>query len=177
MTANYNVLVRLVAPDGSEIWRDEGWPWGAPTSEWPVREVRPDGHTLAIPADAAPGIYQLVLSFYDPATLEPLPAVTVRDGQALPAGAQSVALVQVGDAPVLPVLDTIWRFGDVAQLTGAQVPAQARSGDEIDVQLQWGTLLTPNTDYTAFVHVINDAAELVAQQDQPPLGGFAPTHT
>ncbi|MCB0043230.1 MAG: hypothetical protein KDE23_26260, partial [Caldilinea sp.] len=36
---------------------------------------------------------------------------------------------------------------------------------------------TPNTDYTAFVHVINDAAELVAQQDQPPLGGFAPTHT
>ena len=177
MTANYNVLVRLVAPDGSEIWRDEGWPWGAPTSEWPVREVRPDGHTLAIPADAAPGLYQLVLSFYDPATLEPLPAVTVRDGQALPAGAQSVALVQVGDAPELPALDTIWRFGDVAQLTGAQIPEQARSGDEIDVQLQWGTLLTPNTDYTAFVHVINDAAELVAQQDQPPLGGFAPTHT
>lgn len=177
MTVNYNVLARLVAADGSEVWREEGWPWGAPTAEWPVREVRPDGHTVAIPADAAPGLYQLVLSFYDPATLEPLPAVDFRTGQALPAGEQKVALVQVGEAPQLPALDMTWAFGDVAQVTGAQLPTQASAGDEATVQLQWDALLTPNADYTAFVHVINDNGELVAQQDQPPLGGFAPTHT
>ncbi|MDQ3248000.1 MAG: glycosyltransferase family 39 protein, partial [Chloroflexota bacterium] len=45
MTTNYNVLVRLVGQDGTELWREEGWPWGAPTTDWPLREVRPDGHT------------------------------------------------------------------------------------------------------------------------------------
>ncbi|MFO7635253.1 MAG: glycosyltransferase family 39 protein, partial [Caldilinea sp.] len=72
MEMNYNVLVRLVAPDGDEIWRSEGWPWGAPTANWPVRQVRPDGHTITVPPDAAPGLYQLLFSFYDPATFAPL---------------------------------------------------------------------------------------------------------
>ena len=29
LRVNYNVLVRLVASDGRELWRNEGWPWGA----------------------------------------------------------------------------------------------------------------------------------------------------
>ena len=177
LRVNYNVLVRLVASDGRELWRNEGWPWGAPTAEWPVRAVRPDGHTPAIPASTEPGLYQLVLSFYDPATLEPLPAVDVRTGQALPAGEQKVGLVQVGPAPEMPALDAVWQFGDIAQLASALLPAQARRGEGIVVQVQWDALATPASDYTTFVHVINDKAELVAQQDQPPLGGFAPTHT
>jgi len=177
MTTNYNVLVRLVAPDGSELWRHEGWPWGAPTAEWPVRAVRPDGHTAAIPAGTPPGLYQLVLSFYDPATLEPLPAVDVRTGRALPASEQKVGLLQVGSLPQMPALDAVWQFGDVAQLTGAVLPTQARRGENVAVQVQWDALATPASDYTTFVHVVDRTGELVAQQDQLPLGGFAPTYT
>ncbi len=179
MATNYNALVRLIAPDGSEVWRADGWPWGAPTSAWPVREVRPDGHTLAIPADAAPGLYQLVLAFYDPATLDPLPATPVRGGDPLPAGEQKVALIQVGapaDAAVTPFAAP-YRFGDVAQLSGAALPATATPGAPVTLQLQWDALATPAADYTLFVHVVDAAGTLVAQQDQPPLGGFAPTHT
>ena len=47
---NFNILVRLTGADGQDIWRAEGWPWGAPTSGWPVRDVRPDGHQVVIPA-------------------------------------------------------------------------------------------------------------------------------
>jgi hypothetical protein len=179
MPTNYNALVRLIAPDGAELWRADGWPWGAPTSAWPVREVRPDGHTLAIPADAAPGLYQLVLSFYDPATLNPLPATPVRGGDPLPAGEQKVALIQVSapaaDAVAQPASPYV--FGDVAQLSGATLPTSATPGAPVTLQLQWDVLATPAADYTLFVHVVDAAGALAAQQDQPPLGGFAPTHT
>lgn len=175
MPVNYNVLARLVATDGRELWRSEGWPWGAPTSGWPVREVRPDGHTLTIPTDAPAGLYQLLISFYDPATFDPLPAVDVRSGRALPANEQQVALVQVGDraAPLATVFDPPWRFGDVAQLASAAATPTA----PLSLQLQWDALATATADYTLFVHLVDDAGQIVAQQDQPPLGGFAPTHT
>ena len=71
--AAYNVLLRLVAPDGAEVWRDEGWPAGEPTTGWPVDEVRYDDHQIGVPDAAAPGRYRLMLSFYDPATGELLP--------------------------------------------------------------------------------------------------------
>jgi hypothetical protein len=76
----YNALLRLMAPDGAEVWRDEGWPAGAPTTDWPVKDVVDDAHELVIPADAAPGRYKLMLSFYDP-----------RNGQSLPAAAGGVS--------------------------------------------------------------------------------------
>ena len=179
MSTNYNALVRLVARDGAELWRADGWPWGAPTSGWPVREVRPDGYTLKVPADAAPGLYQLVLAFYDPATLSPLAATPVRGGDPLPAGEQKVALVQVGapgDAGIARP-GAPFAFGDVALLSGATLPATATPGAPITLQLQWDALATPAADYTIFVHLVDAAGALAAQQDQPPLGGFAPTHT
>ena len=71
--AAYNLLLRLVAPDGREVWRDEGWPAGEPTTGWPVDEMRYDDHQINIPDDAAPGRYKLMLSFYDPKTAELLP--------------------------------------------------------------------------------------------------------
>jgi hypothetical protein len=179
MSTNYNALVRLIAPDGAELWRADGWPWGAPTSAWPVREVRPDGYTLTIPADAAPGLYQLALAFYDPATLSPLPAVPTRGGDPLPAGEQKVALIQVGapaDAAIAPLAPS-FTFGDMAQLSGATLPATVTPTAPVTLQLQWDALATPTADYTIFVHLVDAAGNLVAQQDQPPLGGFAPTHT
>ena len=44
---NLNVLVRIVGPDGQELARSEGWPWGAATSDWQLDEIWPDGHELA----------------------------------------------------------------------------------------------------------------------------------
>jgi hypothetical protein len=183
METNYNVLVRLVGIDGNELWRSEGWPWGAPTADWPLREVRPDGHTLLLPPDAAQGIYQIMLSFYDPATFDPLPAVTVRTGAALPGNEQKVALVQVGESVALTALTPPFVFGDLAQLSGATIEVagsaqqEGAAQQELTVHLQWDALTTPLFDYTTFVHVVDRAGAIVAQRDQPPLAGFAPTST
>ena len=96
----YNALLRLVAPDGVEVWRDEGWPAGGPTTDWPVGDVVDDAHELVIPADAAPGRYRLMLSFYDPRNDELLPVAGGRVSH-------EVATLEVGmpgtGAPIVSV--------------------------------------------------------------------------
>lgn len=175
---NYNVLVRLVGPDGREIWREEGWPWGAPTTGWPVREVRPDGHRIAIPADAAPGIYKLLVSFYDPATLQLLPAVDFHSGQPIDGDVSSIALVQVGlSAELAKPFTPPFRFADSFELAAASVPITTSPGVELPVSLQFASVHETPEDYTVFVHLVAPDGTLVAQQDRQPLAGFAPTHT
>ena len=83
MERNLHVLVRLVGKDGQEIWRDEGWPFGSPTSIWQVGEVWPDGHQIDLPATVQPGYYRLELGFYDPANFEHLNAQTSQTKQPL----------------------------------------------------------------------------------------------
>ena len=176
MTTNYNRILRLVAPDGSELWRNEGWPWGAPTSGWPLREIRPDGHTVTIPATAAPGLYRFELNFYDPATFDALPVTPLNSTQPLASTWREVALLRVG-APAEPTAQAslTWQFGDNFALTSSALPAQLQPGADLTFTLSWASLSRTSTDYTVFVHVVNRDSVTVAQQDQLPLAGFAPT--
>jgi hypothetical protein len=176
MDVNYNELARLVAPDGSELWRAEGWPWGAATGDWPVGDVRPDGQHVAIPPDTAPGLYKLTLAFYDPATLDTLPVVDAT-GQPLDTDVRDVALIQVGAAAAADAqFDQPWQFDRYFALSGATLPATAQAGQPLEFALQWDSLAPTGTDYTVFVHLVRPDGQNAAQQDRPPLNGFAPTH-
>jgi hypothetical protein len=175
MTVNYNALVRLIDQSGAEHWREDRWPWGAPTHDWPLREIRPDGHTVIIPADAAPGLYKLTLSFYDPATFAPLPVTAIKSDQVVDAGTRDIALLWVGEPPAQSAATAEWRFGDRFNLTSATLPPSAQPGTELPVQLQWQSLGRTATDYTVFVHVVDANGVTVAQRDGQPLNGWAPT--
>ncbi|HMN31289.1 MAG TPA: hypothetical protein PKE45_24270, partial [Caldilineaceae bacterium] len=176
MTVNYNILVRLLGQDGTELWRQEGWPWGAPTSDWPLRTIRPDGHTFTVPATAPPGLYQLAIGFYDPASFEPLPVTAHNGHTVLDPTRWEVALLHVGEPPALAApLDPPWRFGDAFLLRGAVLPAVAQPGTNLPLHLDWASIKNSGRDYTTFVHVVNRDGVTVTQQDEPPLAGFAPT--
>jgi len=176
MTTNYNILMRLVGQDGTEIWRGEGWPWGAPTRDWPVREIRPDGHTVTIPPDAAAGLYRFEVSVYDPATLDPLSVTPLESDQPLATATREVALLSVGTLPAAPASSTpAWQMSENFALTATGLPQQLAPGAELTFQLLWESLTATATDYTVFVHVVNYEGVTVAQQDTPPLAGFAPT--
>ena len=54
-------------------------------------------------------------------------------------------------------------------------PPGRPTASSLDLTFYWQTLNIPETDYTVFVHVRNDAGQIVAQQDRPPLGGAYPT--
>ena len=176
METNYNELVRLVGEDGTELWRDDSWPWGSPTKGWSVRDIRPDGRTVNIPADAKPGLYKFTLSFYDPSTFTPLPVTAVQSEQLLNTSARDVALLRVGAPPVVDQpIDPPWQFGDGIALIGATLPTQAKAGGELALRMDWSALRRIATDYTVFVHIVDENGENVAQEDLQPMGNFAST--
>jgi hypothetical protein len=163
---NLNVQVRLVNGAGVELWRADGWPWGAATSTWLPGQVWPDGHTIAIPPNVAPGVYRAEMSFYDPATL-----ATVGD-------VQPVGYLLVGE-PVAAPVNALAYFGDQIALVAATInqggDTPLRPGAARSIRLTWQALQRPTADYTAFVHILGPDGQLVAQQDRPPLNGFYPT--
>jgi hypothetical protein len=162
---NLNVLVRLVGVDGSELLRDEGWPWGSPTSIWALEDVWPDGHQLAIPETAQPGYYAIEVVFYNPADLELFgePAV--------------IGHLAVGNPDFLNDESApLARFGSDIALLQAELPeGPLQPGDRTSVRLVWRGDQRSETDYTIFVHLLDTNGNLVAQVDTPPLGGFYPT--
>ena len=149
--AAYNVLLRLVAPDGAEIWRDEGWPAGEPTADWPVDEMRFDDHQIGIPGDATAGRYRLLLSFYDPKTAALLPLADGRvahevvslavqaPGADDPTNVPSAPTGQdrTGEAAPTPRMrdfDVSASWGDV-QITRLQHAPQLNPGQPLRVEL------------------------------------------
>ena len=51
------------------------------------------------------------------------------------------------------------------------------AGAELEIRLHWQVLEHPQVRYTLFLHLVDSDGQLVAQQDQPPLGESAPTYS
>lgn len=64
------------------------------------------------------------------------------------------------------------RLGDAITLVGYDLSAdEVRPGESLTVTLVWRAVAVPAGDYTAFVHLIDEDGNLVAQDDHPPLMG------
>lgn len=72
---DYTVFIHLLGPDGTPITQGDSQPMGGfiPTNYWPPHQRVADVHTLAIPDDAPPGEYRLVVGWYDLETMQRLP--------------------------------------------------------------------------------------------------------
>ncbi len=185
---NFNVVVRLVDEAGREIARSEGWPHGAPTSEWPAGEMLDDAHALPIPADASPGYYRVEIGFYGLTSEALLAATRPLDNMSL--GDFAVLdHVRVGDVPApQQVVQPPAVFGEGANEQAALVgwalrdgagdivqPDAVPGGEPVRLRLFWRARTPMTTDYTIFAHVVDANGQMVAQVDAPPLGGFLPT--
>lgn len=166
MSTNWSILIRIVDSAGKELLRDEGWPYGAPTSQWPMGEVRPDGHAFTVPPDAAPGYYRIDVSFYAPDSLEELGAPV------------TLGYLLVGDAETsAPAAPPLARFGNIIDLQAAAL-TQSEENDAatmLTVATSWRVQQPLTQDFTLFVHVLDAAGSLVAQHDSAPVNGFLPT--
>ncbi len=91
---DYTVFVHAVRPGAPPVVTGDGPPDRGryPTSLWAAGEVVQDAHTLAIPADAPGGAYEVRVGLYDPATGVRL-AGWSPDGAALIDGAAVIATV------------------------------------------------------------------------------------
>jgi len=184
---NLNVLVRLVGADGRELVREEGWPWGAESSQWQVGEIWPDGHTLLIPPSATPSYYRLEIGFYEPTTQAPLHATQPSSGRALP-DLVPLDYLQVGmptPAPMITLAEP-YQLGDRVALlgyttetsTGRQIDigrVPLLPGEDLHLTLFWQAEGNIAIDYSRFVHLLDSNGMMLTQQDGQPLQGFLPT--
>lgn len=68
-------------------------------------------------------------------------------------------------------------FGDLIALEMVDAPTSAAPGAAITLKLNWAALADTRTDYTLFVHLLDEFENLVAQVDTPPRGNTLPTST
>jgi uncharacterized membrane protein len=144
-----------------------------PTAWWAAGELVRDPHSLAIPADAAPGRYQLALSLVRAADGRP---VQVSGGRT------SVDLFDVEvqgreheyDLPTPQHLQGA-QLGQSVELVGYDLADAVQApGSPLPVTLYWHARGTPDKNYWSFVHLLDANGRIVAQDDGVPGEGRLP---
>ncbi|MEM7539846.1 MAG: glycosyltransferase family 39 protein [Chloroflexota bacterium] len=109
MDVDYEAHLQLMTTDDVEVWHDERWPSGRPTSQWPLQEIRQDAYTIELPPGLAPQTYQFYLSFVNPETNQSLAQYPLHDSiqntqQSTPLPIAQIVVQQ----PDVVTLDAIW---------------------------------------------------------------------
>lgn len=140
------------------------------------------GETVATPVripTLQPGEYRRIPFLLPPGRWQLGDAGTGRGELAIvgPTGAAALGAIELVDRPRLTVVPSdIVRFdldaGGGIRLAGATV---ARSGERLRTRLVWQAVDEPTQDLVAFLHLVDAAEQIVAQQDAPP-GGPVPTN-
>jgi len=80
----------------------------------------------------------------------------------------------IGDAPVAVSVSAEFA-GEIGLVAARLSRSQLRPGEALCVEVNWRAIAKPFENYTVFVHLIDSQGRLVAQNDQQPQAGFAPT--
>ncbi len=145
---------------------------------WRPGEVVVDTYQLDVPGDAQPGKLIVIAGLYENVTIRRIDvydASGVRVSDHILLGA--ITLPATGPQPTAaqPV-DFVAGTPPTIAVAGVTLPTQPlRAGDQLDMTLFWKSIASVDKDYTVFVHVLDDAGQLVAQADAPPAGGRSPT--
>src|SRR5262249_42621869 len=121
-------------------------------------------HALALPPDLVPGRYTVVVGVYPTgAALDRLPVVA----RGLGVAQQAVRLTWLDGAGPPATEPRAVVYGGALRLAGVRLPAEARSGGPLEVDLEWESLAPVDRDYKVFVHLVDDADQPRAQSDGP----------
>ena len=170
---NYTVFLQAVGPGEAIVADRYTYPGlgSYPTAIWEPGRAFCDVVPLPIPLDLPRTlVYRLSVGLLDDATDQRLPVVDTA-GNAPPPFVRAVRLAVAAPAP-----DEQPPPGDAAiRLAGAEFAPSWPAGSEQTVTLRWFAAEVVPTDYTVFLHLRDDAGQLVAQADGPPLAGWYPT--
>jgi hypothetical protein len=146
------------------------------TEHWWPGEVISDTVFLPITEDVSPpAVLRLDVGLMYPENLVVLPVFDERGSEV----SRSIAQVKLLP-PVWPDLEGTERlsyvFGDTLVLEGMQLWDRTISpGHSLTFDLYWSSLAPVSEDYTVFIHLLDEAGNLVAQGDGQPVHGNYPT--
>jgi hypothetical protein len=167
--------VKLLDLAGSPVGEVDQAP-PAQTKYWWPGEVVSDTIVLPIASDVPPpSVLSLDVGLMYPEQLLVLP-VYDEDGNEV---SRSIARVKLLPQ-VWPDLEATERlahvFGESLLLEGVQLKETTVSpGESIVLDLYWSSLAPIGEDYTVFVHLLDEAGNLVGQGDGAPVSGHYPT--
>jgi hypothetical protein len=179
--ADYRLRLQLIDGSGQVVGESIG-PLARedyPTSHWQKDELLLGKPLLVVPSSAEAGLYDLELSVIQPDGDDAL-----RIGWPLGKHRLSLGSIEVVPWPMeteLPAISSPLQadFGQppIIELTGYDLTdGELSLGETLALTLVWrshaGNL---PTSYKVFVHLVDDAGEIVSQSDSEPVGGFRPT--
>jgi hypothetical protein len=173
--APFQVILRLTSPlDGSTAaeWTVE-LPCTVAPEEWQPRQVIAEPLQINPPPDLESGAYLLNLSLIGEGEQELWPISFNNDVNRLdriPLG--YVVMPWSGDMEDAEPIQAAFAGG--IHLIGSEVE-QVGAGETMAVTLFWQSVEAVDEDYVVFVHLLDEAGQLVANHDGPPAGGRFPT--
>jgi len=181
MHQDYSFHLRILGRGGRPIGALDTYPGlgSYPTRLWLPGDVLCDEYAILIEKDAegpSAGVLRVGVST-GPGTAM-VPALDVQGHEI----GHSPQIAQVRIAPAREIIYAPQshlqaNLGRKAMLTGYDlVPSTPSAGDTWEVNLYWNALVRMARDYTVFIHLVNDAGEMVTQVDEQPLHGEYPTH-
>ncbi len=196
LSEDLTVFVHLVDTDGKLVAQQDGLTQDGfyPTMLWIPNRVVVDRREIALPSTLPPGVYRLVAGLYRVENLARLPVTT--SAGVSPDDEATLGEIKVPVSPPFAkpqhALDIA--FGTAIQLAGFDWAAADASGNPIanspsatpprlvlspgqgfGLKLYWQARARVGSDYKVFLHIVDSAGNLVAQQDQFPRNGKYPT--
>ena len=171
MTTDYALALHLLGRGAAEVGKIDTWPGGgnAPTSQWAAGAIIADAYLIPIDSQAeAPSLLKLNLAVWEGDPANTL-SITSASGDALSSVNLEVGRVVPASAPRLaPMIVEGSTFEHGIKLLGVDAEPDGR------VTLYWRTDGQVPGDYTVFLHLLANGAQLT-QADAPPSGGDWPT--
>jgi hypothetical protein len=168
-SADHTARLTLLAPDDSIAFQRDLPPIRAdfPTTQWEAGDWWRAQHSFRLPVGLQSGLHrwQLALCPGDCAGTEPTTDL----------GDLSIAAPNRFFIP--PPHDTTLNaeFADLATLLGLTLSPAPPPPGPLSLRLVWRAERETSTSYRVFVHLVNQAGEIVAQSDGEPAGWSRPT--
>ncbi len=179
LETSYVVAVRVLDPTGRPVSGSDTLPAGGRYSTviWePGRPFRDSYQLPPVAADAVPGRGTLLVTVYPRGESDKPLAVSVA-GVAVGNEARlgTIKLPPITTVTAEPARMSGATFDSRFRLLGFNAPESAAAGDAFPITLYWEAAAPDGRDYTVFIHLLNEAGELVAQSDGQPGAGTYPT--
>ena len=167
--SDYTACLSLVDPDDQLVLRWDLPPVRAnfPTGQWTAGDRWLAQHSFRLPAYLDSGSYRWQIALCAGACTDEEPTAYL-------GGLTITAPDRTFEPPPLEIsLDT--PFGDFATLLGADLLTVPPLPGPLTLTLVWRAEATTTTSYHAFVHLVDEAGQIVAQSDGEPAGWSRPT--
>jgi hypothetical protein len=174
-------LLQLFDPQG-QLRGETFGTFNNPTAAWVPGQLIIDHQLIRLDRPPEPGLYLLKAGLIRNDYQAPIRStrgswlpVSRPDGSSLPEPVAPLGFIPVGEWPRPESVEPII-FADKVELTGYRLEV-GPSPERLRVSLRWQARRPLGQDYTVTLQLLDEAGQLVAQVDQPPLGGAYPTRS